>query len=240
MKKITRGKSTSQLAKTLLATGLPRVLRYTALSLSPLLLASSAMAAGFTGLSGDYYKGYFNGNPNFFTSNTKAFTRQDSFIAFNDLQFRTDYPNTPPNAGYADWNFTGTPLNGVSDLFSVRWTGGLQIDQAGTYNFRTLSDDGIIAYLDNVSIISNPSIHPPTYNTTTLSLTAGYHPFQLLYGENAVHSVALLQWQKPGDSNFSTIMKSATPVPGPLPLLGLAAAFRTSRNLRRRLRQRLG
>jgi len=239
MKKITRGKSTTQLAKTLLATGLPGVLRYTALSLSPFLLASSAMAAGFTGLSGDYYKGYFNGNPNFFTSNTKAFTRQDSFIAFNDLQFRTDYPNTPPNAGYADWNFTGTPLDGVSDFFSVRWIGGLQIDQTGTYNFRTLSDDGIIAALDNVRIISNPSIHPPTYNTTTLSLTAGYHPFQLLYGENAVHSVALLQWQKPGDSNFSTIMMSATPVPGPLPLLGLAAAFRTSRNLRRRLRQRL-
>lgn len=240
MNNFTRYKSTSLLAKALLATGLPRVLRYTALSLSPLLLASSAMAAGFTGLSGDYYKGYFNGNPNFFTSNTKAYTRQDSFIAFNDLQFRTDYPDTPPNAGYADWNFTGTSLDGVSNFFSVRWTGGLQIDQAGTYNFRTLSDDGIIAYLDNVSIISNPSIHPPTYNITTLSLTAGYHPFQLLYGENAGHSVALLQWQQPGDSNFSTIMMSATPVPGPLPLLGLAAAFRTSRNLRRRLRPRLG
>ena len=239
MNKLTRDKSTTLLAKALLATGLPRVLRYTALSLSPLLLASSAMAAGFTGLSGDYYKGYFNGNPNFFTSNTKAFTRQDSFIAFNDLQFRTDYPNTPPNAGYADWNFTGTPLNGVSDLFSVRWTGGLQIDQAGTYSFRSLSDDGIIAYLDNANIISNPSVHSPTYNTVTLSLTAGSHPFQLLYGENGGHSVALLQWQKPGDSSFSTILMSAKPVPGPLPLLGLVAAFRTSRNLRRRLRLRL-
>ena len=75
---------------------LPRILRYTALSLSPLVLASSAMAAGFTGLSGDYYKGYFGSSPSFFTSNTKAFTRQDSFIAFSDLQFKTDYPNTPP------------------------------------------------------------------------------------------------------------------------------------------------
>ena len=240
MNKLTRDKSTTLLAKALLATGLTRILRYTSLSLSPFLLTSSAMAAGFTGLSGDYFEGYFDGNPSFFTSNTKAFMRQDSFIAFTDLQFRSDYPDTPPDAGYADWNFTGTPLDGVSNFFSVHWTGGLQIDQAGTYSFRTLSDDGIIAYLSNVSIISNPSIHSPTYDITTLSLTAGYHPFQLLYGENDVHSVALLQWQKPGDSNFSTIMMSATPVPGPLPLLGLVAAFRTSRNLRRRLRQRLG
>jgi hypothetical protein len=59
-------------------------------------MASSAMAAGFTALSGDYYNGYFYGNPSYFTTNTKAFTRQDSFIAFTDAQFRANYPNTPP------------------------------------------------------------------------------------------------------------------------------------------------
>ena len=59
----------------------------------------------------------------------------------------------PPNAGYVDWGFAGTPLNGVSEFFSVRWTGELQIDQAGTYSFRTLSDDGIPPYLDTASII---------------------------------------------------------------------------------------
>ena len=229
---------------------MPRILRYTALSLSPLLMASSAMAAGFTALSGDYYNGYFYGDPSYFKSNTKAFTRQDSFIAFTDPTFRADYPKTLPNAGYFDWGFTGTPLNGVSNFFSVHWTGELQIDQTGTYSFRTLSDDGIIVYLDNASIISNPSIHPPAYNRTTLSLTAGSHPFELLYGENAVHSVALLQWQKPGDTSFSTILRQpvkptplrqpVTQTPGPLPLLGLAAAFKTSRNMRRKLQSRLG
>jgi hypothetical protein len=70
-------------------------------------------------------------------------------------------PITPPNAGYVDWGFNGTSLDGVSEFFSVRWTGELQIDQTVIYSFRTLSDDGIIAYLDNASIISNPSIHPP-------------------------------------------------------------------------------
>jgi hypothetical protein len=42
------------------------------------------MGAGFTALSCDYCSGYFFGNPSYFTSNTKAFTRQDSFIAFTD------------------------------------------------------------------------------------------------------------------------------------------------------------
>ena len=211
---------------------LPRILRYTALSLSPLLLASSAMAAGFTALSGDYHSGYFYGNPSFFTSNTKAFTRQDSFIAF------TDGSTSPP---YVNWNFTGTPLNGVTDEFSVRWTGSLQVDTAGTYSFQTLSDDGIIVYLDNSVIISNPTIHAPQFNVTSLSLSAGSHPFELLYGENRGGSVALLQWKKPGDSSFSTILSQpVVPTPGPLPLLGLAAAFKTSRNVRRRLQSRLG
>ena len=90
---------------------LPRVLRYTAVSLSPLLLASSAMAAGFTALSGDYYSGYFYGDPSYFTSKNKAFTRQDSLVAFSNDG------TSPP---YVNWDFTGTPLDGVTDDYSVR------------------------------------------------------------------------------------------------------------------------
>jgi hypothetical protein len=102
------------------------------------------MAAGFTALSGDYYNGYFFGNPSYFTSNTKAFTRQDSFIAFSNDG------TSPP---VVNWDFTGTPLDGVTDDYSVRWTGSLQVDTAGTYSFQTVSDDGIIAYLDNAVVI---------------------------------------------------------------------------------------
>ena len=211
---------------------IPRILRYTALSLSPLLMASSAMAAGFTALNGDYYNGYFYGDPSYFTSNTKAFTRQDSFIAFIDGD---------AGAPYFNWGFTGTPLNGKVDDFSVRWTGSLQVDTAGTYSFQTVSDDGIIVYLDNSVIISNPTEHAPQTDEVSLSLSAGSHPFELLYGERGGVSVALLQWKKPGDSSFSTILSQPlVPTPGPLPLLGLAAAFKTSRNVRRRLRSRLG
>ena len=211
---------------------LPRIIRYTALSLSPLLMASSAMAAGFTALSGDYYNGYFYGDPSYFTSNTKAFTRQDDFIAF------TDSGTSPP---FVNWDFTGTPLDGVTDNFSVRWTGSLQVDTAGTYGFTTFSDDGIIAYLDNTVIISNPTEHSFTFDGTELFLSAGSHPFELLYGERSGVSAALLEWKKPGDSGSSTILRQpVAQTPGPLPLLGLAAAFKTSRNVRRRLQSRLG
>lgn len=210
---------------------LPRMLRYTAVSLSPLLLASSAMAAGFTALSGDYYSGHFYGDPSYFTSNTKAFTRQDSFVALSNDS------TSPP---VVNWDFTGTPLDGVTDDYSVRWTGSLQVDTAGTYSFQTVSDDGIIVYLDEV-IISNPTEHAPTTNEVALLLSAGFYPFELLYGERGGESVALLQWKKPGDSSFSTILRQpVAQTPGPLPLLGLAAAFKTSRNVRRRLHSRLG
>ena len=86
-----------------------------------------------------------------------------------------------------------------------------------------------------------PPYTPPSDNGVSLFLTAGSHPFQLLYGENTVDSVALLQWRKPGDTSFSTISRQAVvPTPGPLSLLGLAAAFKASRNVRRRLQSRLG
>jgi hypothetical protein len=211
---------------------IPRILRYTALSLSPLLMASSAMAAGFTALNGDYYNGYFYGDPSYFTSNTKAFTRQDSFIAFIDGD---------AGAPYFNWGFTGTPLNGKVDDFSVRWTGSLQVDTAGTYSLQTVSDDGILVYLNNTVIISNPEEHPDAIDTATLFLSAGSHPFEILYGERGGWSKAVFQWQKPGDTSFSTILSQpVTQTPGPLPLLGLAAAFKTSRNVRRRLQSRLG
>jgi hypothetical protein len=206
---------------------LPRVFRYFAITLSPLLLAPSVMASGFTALSGDYYKGYFYGDPGFFSSNTKAFTRQDSFIAFINGSL----------SPYSDWDFTGTPLDGVTDDFSVRWTGSLQVDTDGTYSFQTVSDDGIIVYLDNTVIISNPTEHGDRADTATLLLSAGSHPFEILYGERGGNSKAHLQWQKPGDTNFSTI--ESQQVPGPLPLLGLATAFKTSRILRRRLKARI-
>jgi hypothetical protein len=196
------------------------------------MVASSAMAAGFTFLSGAYYNGYFFGDPFHFILNTEAFSRLDSFIAF------TDGSTSPP---VVNWNFTGTPLDGVTDRFSVRWKGLLQVDTAGTYSFKTVSDDGIIVYLDDAVVISNPTEHAPTTNEASLSLSAGSYPFELLYGENGGGSVALLQWKKPGDSSFSTILSQpVVPTPGPLPLLGLAAAFKTSRNVRRRLRSRLG
>jgi hypothetical protein len=111
------------------------------------MVASSAMAAGFTFLSGAYYNGYFFGDPSYFTTNTEAFSRLDSFIAF------TDGSTSPP---VVNWNFTGTPLDGVTDRFSVRWKGLLQVDTAGTYSFKTVSDDGIIVYLDDAVVISNP------------------------------------------------------------------------------------
>ena len=129
------------------------------------------MAAGFTALSSDYYNGYFYGNPSYFTSNTKAFTRQDSFIAFSNDG------TSPP---VVNWDFTGTPLDGVTDDYSVRWTGSLQVDTAGTYSFQTVSDDGIIVYLDNAEVISNPTLHNEFTNTATLFLSAGSHPFEIL------------------------------------------------------------
>ena len=114
-------------------------------------------------------------------------TRQDNFIAFIDGGGFGPYIN---------WGLTGKPLNGKVDDFSVRWTGSLQVDTARTYSFQAVSDDEIIVTLANTFIVSNPTEHVDTADTATLFLSAGSHPFELLYGERGGGNVALLQWKK--------------------------------------------
>ena len=40
-----------------------------------------------------------------------------------------------------------------NDNFQVRWTTTLDIDNAGLYNFRSVTDDGVRLYIDNELII---------------------------------------------------------------------------------------
>lgn len=176
------------------------------------------------GLTGRYFDGYWNGNGNFFASRTPLFSRNDQLISFSDAVYNRDY-GTPLNP----WGFAGTAL-ADEETFSVEWTGQLMVESAGTYAFQTLSDDGIQVFINNLPVISNPNIHPPTINSGILSLAAGSYPVRVLYGENMTHSVAQLSWRPIGATSFSVIHT----VPGPLPVMGVSAALAFSRKLRAR------
>jgi YVTN family beta-propeller protein len=136
-----------------------------------------------TGLRGDYFA-------NVTLSGTAALTR------FQAVDF--------------DWG-TGSPGTGVpSDNFSARWTGFLTAPAAGTYRFRTVSDDGVRLWVNGSRLINNWTDHGPTTDTSAaITLSAGQRvPIGLDYYERGGGAVVRLQWLRPGTSQYAPVPAS--------------------------------
>ena len=70
------------------------------------------------------------------------------------------------------WALGSAPM-GVSDMFSVRWTGFYKATSATNY-FCTYSDDGVRVWVNGVQIINNWTEHSPTWNCSgNVALVAG-------------------------------------------------------------------
>lgn len=129
---------------------------------------------------------YFNNNS---LSGSPAATRQDNSIDF-------------------DWGTGGPGVAGVgSDDFSVRWNATLKVDVTGSYQFQTLSDDGVRLWVNNQQIINNWTDHSVTTDTSAaITLTAGQtYPLRMEFYERGGYAVASLRWRRPGDSGFLPI-----------------------------------
>ncbi len=70
---------------------------------------------------------------------------------------------------------------GVWPSYSVEWSGFLVIDEAGTYEFSTLSDDGSELEVADRIVVSNGGLHGPQEARGSIALDAGVHPFKLRY-----------------------------------------------------------
>lgn len=138
-----------------------------AFSASIIKIKTGGAAAG-TGLRGHYYD-------NADLTNLKM-ARTDATINF-------------------DWG-TGSPDPSIGpDTFSVRWTGELQPRYSETYTFYTTSDDGVRLCVGGRKIIDNWTVHTPTVDTGTISLTAGKkYDIRMEYFESTGTAVAKLEW----------------------------------------------
>lgn len=70
---------------------------------------------------------------------------------------------------------------GVWPSYSVEWSGFLVIDEADTYEFSTLSDDGSELEVADRIVVSNGGLHGPQEARGTIALGAGVHPLKLRY-----------------------------------------------------------
>ncbi|HEX7900880.1 MAG TPA: PQQ-dependent sugar dehydrogenase [Planctomycetota bacterium] len=143
-------------------------------------------AVSGSGLRGDYYD-----NADF---TAFKLTRTDATVNFN-------------------WG-SGSPDPAVgADTFSVRWTGQVMPQFTETYTFYTTSDDGVRLWVNNVQVINNWTLHGPTENSGTISLTSGrWYEIKMEFYENGGGAVATLSWSSP--SRPKEIIPSSRLAPG--------------------------
>lgn len=131
----------------------------------------AAPAGIFTAWKGEYFN-------NMNLSGQPSFLRDDREINFN-------------------WS-VGSPAAGIAaDQFSVRWTRQLNFP-AGTYRFDVFSDDGVRLWVNNVLVIDQWRVQPPTSFSVDIDLPGGAIPIKMEYFENTERAYAKLTWQRIG------------------------------------------
>lgn len=94
----------------------------------------------------------------------------------------------------------GGGMVAADDNYSIRWTGWVLADQAGLWQFKTLSNDGVRLWVDDVQLIDNWNQHTVQTDTATRNLSAGWHPIRLEYFQQAGTSHIELRYSGPGQT----------------------------------------
>ena len=86
------------------------------------------------------------------------------------------------------------------DLYSIRWTGWVNVEQAGQWTFSTFSNDGVRLWVDGSQIINNWTSHTSTRDDGIVTLDTGWHPITLEYFQNSGTTDMRLLFAGPGQS----------------------------------------
>lgn len=160
-----------------------------------------------SGLSADYYAGYFADNLAFFGSTTPGLTRIDPQLGFSSSS-TTDangWGNIIPPATAAG----GAPTD--PDNFSSRYRGGINIPTAGVYTFYLTSDDASYLWVDGAAFaptianatINNGGLHGPVTVQTTVTLSAGLHNVLVYFGEQGGGNTLTLEYSSTAGAGIS-------------------------------------
>jgi predicted Ser/Thr protein kinase len=81
-----------------------------------------------------------------------------------------------------DWGDSSGP-EGLSDRFSVRWTGYLRVPRSGRYLLEAQSDNGVRVLLDDRPVVANWKAHASTTDLALCELEEGFHRIVVEYFE---------------------------------------------------------
>ena len=82
--------------------------------------------------------------------------------------------------------------------FGHSFSGYLQIDKDGTYEFQTSSDDGSRLFIDGFPVVDNDGLHGRQVAKGEIPLEAGFHEIKLDYFERGGQQSLEVKWKGPG------------------------------------------
>lgn len=100
-----------------------------------------------------------------------------------------------------DQFFTNTEgIPGVTprtNLFGIDYHAAFWIRNPGDYQFRMVSDDGSMLWIDDRRLVNLDGLHQADGASSTIHLDAGRHTMHVPYYQGAINAVALLLWVRP-------------------------------------------
>ncbi|MBC8084783.1 MAG: hypothetical protein H7Z21_16410 [Hymenobacter sp.] len=182
--------------------------------------------ASSSGLSADYYPGYFNDNLAFFGSTAPGLTRIDAQLGFS---------NSSTSAADGWGNIIPPASVGANatdpNVFSTRHRGSVFIPTAGAYTFYLTSDDASFLWLDGPALaptignaaINNGGLHGPVTVQSTVTLSAGLHNLLVYFGEQGGGNILTLEYSSTAGAGIGRqIVPSAALCAGPTTIPPLA------------------
>lgn len=115
-------------------------------------------------------------------------------------------PNIDKLIPTADW--TSTEGFGFSDNFVSQITGNLNVPEAGTYDFRLISDDGSRLFLGDQQVIDHDGQHGAEPKDGQVTLNAGYQSLRIDHFDAGGDQQVTLQWKPPGATGFTGVPNS--------------------------------
>ena len=88
----------------------------------------------------------------------------------------------------------------ATNVFSVKWSGWLAINQTGVYRFATYSDDGSLVRLNGQDVVNNGGMHGLQRVSREIQLAKGVHPIEIRYLQAGGFSFMQTLWTPPGEA----------------------------------------
>ena len=97
-----------------------------------------------------------------------------------------------PDSSYCRLKWRAAP--GLTDHFSARWQGQLNVPEEHEYTFFLTSDDGSRLYVDDKIVVDQWRLQAGTTGAVSVRLAKGKHAIKLEYFESAGGAIVRLEW----------------------------------------------